>query len=98
MWWSNAMTIRRFPRGYCVSLIFSFLFVTIGCLVATAQEAPLVKGKVVDQKGKALAQAPVLAIGPGGKQIYTVTNQNGEFAFYNLAPGKYTVVPAGQTG
>lgn len=49
------------------------------------------KGQVVDQQNAIIVGATVEAIDANGKSKTVVTNEQGEFNFKNLMPGKYTI-------
>jgi hypothetical protein len=51
-----------------------------------------IQGRIVDETGMPVGQAPVTVHGTGGEGV-AITNQTGEFAFYNLPSGSYTVSP-----
>jgi Carboxypeptidase regulatory-like domain len=48
-------------------------------------------GQVTDSSGASIPAATVTATGPGGTTLSAQTDEQGRYAFHNLAPGAYTV-------
>jgi hypothetical protein len=51
----------------------------------------MISGQVTDPSGASVPAATVTVTGPGGATLETQTNEQGSYAFRNLAPGAYTV-------
>jgi hypothetical protein len=53
-------------------------------------------GKVADRLARAIAGQRLLYTGPGGRQIVTTSDKQGEFHFVGLSGGEASIVPVGK--
>ena len=78
--------------GRLLGVMFVALTLCIWYPTVHAGELSL-QGRVVDQAGSPVGQVPVIVQGTGGQGV-AITNDSGDFAFYNLPSGRYNVGPA----
>ena len=82
-----------FVSFVCMKRIAS-LFIAVFLFAATVfgqQTNGSLRGRVVDVAGAVIVGANVTIIAAGNAERSAQTNQNGEFNFTNLAPGKYVI-------
>ena len=77
----------RVRKTFLSLLIFTLL---ITSFVFSQMQTGVVKGKVMDEKGKPIPGATVTIKGDTITKVYTTTDK-GEFIFFKLPPGTYTV-------
>jgi hypothetical protein len=68
--------------------------IAMACLVGSASAGPTtgqIRGKVTDKDGKPLENVTVTLVGSATSGRPTLTDENGEFRFFHLNPGHYTV-------
>lgn len=72
----------------------NIIVLSAAILLSTLTSYAQIEGRVTDAKGNAIANATVKAYGPEGpgKKVKAVTtDENGQYAFEGLAPGKYDI-------
>ena len=70
-------------------LLFSLLF--LPALVFAQTSGPSLRGQVLDPSGAAVPALTVTVVGPTGTKLVAQTDEQGKYAFRNLAPGTYTL-------
>lgn len=79
------------------NLIFTIAAFLLLASAAVAQGS--IEGTITDAKGNGVANVTVTLVGANGKAVATVkTDENGAYAFEEIAVGKYTVVASGTAG
>ncbi|MGA3324495.1 MAG: carboxypeptidase-like regulatory domain-containing protein [Terriglobia bacterium] len=70
---------------------FVLLSLLLPGLVFAQASAPSLRGQVLDPSGAAIPALTVTAVGPTGMKLAVQTDEQGKYAFRNLAPGAYTL-------
>ena len=70
---------------------FLLLFLFLPALVFAQTSAPSLRGQVLDPSGAAVPGLTVTVVGPTGMKLAAQTDDQGNYAFRNLAPGAYTL-------
>ena len=70
---------------------FLLLFLFLPALVFAQTPAPSLRGQVLDPSGAAVPALTVTVVGPTGMKLAVQTDEQGKYAFRNLAPGAYTL-------
>ncbi len=71
-------------------LLLSFIF--LPALVFAQTSGPSLQGQVLDPSGAAVPGLTVTVVGPTGMKLAVQTDDQGKFAYHNLAPGAYTLL------
>ena len=71
-------------------LLLSFIF--LPALVFAQTSGSSLQGQVLDPSGAAVPGLTVTVVGPAGMKLAVQTDDQGKFAFRNLAPGTYTLI------
>jgi hypothetical protein len=71
------------------SLLLSLLLLPTWVIAQTS--APSLRGQVLDPSGAAIPALTVTVVGPTGTKLVAQTDEQGKYAFRNLAPGAYTL-------
>jgi hypothetical protein len=61
-------------------------------LILAQTPAPSLRGQVLDTSGAAVPAITVAVTGPTGMKLVAQTDDQGKYAFRNLAPGNYTLI------
>jgi hypothetical protein len=72
-------------NGFLIAILF------LPALVFAQTPGPSLHGQVVDPSGAAIPALTVTLVGPGGTKLAAQTDDQGKYAFRNLAPGAYTL-------
>ena len=83
------MTLLKNVRQILIGSLLLFLFLP-GLVFAQTSGASL-RGQVLDPSGAAVPGLTVTAVGPTGMKLAVQTDEQGKYAFRNLAPGAYTL-------
>jgi len=67
------------------------VFLFLPGLVFAQSPAPSLRGQVLDPSGAAVPGIAVTVVGPTGMKLAVQTDEQGKYAFRNLAPGAYTL-------
>ena len=71
-------------------LLLSF-FLLLPVLVVAQTSPPSLRGQVLDPSGAAVPGITVTVVGPTGMKLVVQTDEQGKYAFRNLASGAYTL-------
>ena len=71
-------------------LLLSFIF--LPALVFAQTSGSSLQGQVLDPSGAAVPGLTVTVVGPAGMKLAVQTDDQGKFAYRNLAPGAYTLI------
>jgi hypothetical protein len=95
-----ACEAQRFAVEIWLDLVTGSLFFVPPPTPVAAASGPLkpgaLVGKVADRLARAIAGQRLLYTGPGGRQIVTISDKQGEFRFIGLSGGEASVVPVGR--
>lgn len=80
---------RRLLIGF---LFASILFLPAWVSAQTSAPSPSLRGQVLDPSGAAVPALTVTLVGPTGTKLVAQTDEQGKYAFRNLAPGTYTLI------
>ena len=75
----------RIPYGFLLLLLF------LPALLFAQTPNPSLRGQVLDPSGAAVPGLTVTVVGPAGTKLVAQTDEQGKYAFRNLAPGTYTL-------
>src|SRR5215510_9059383 len=88
---NQGLTMHLFQKlirhGLCVVLSVAFL----ANIAAARQAAASLRGQVSDELGGAISGVTVTLIDANNVEKTVTTNDQGQFVFNNIAPGKYFV-------
>ena len=77
-------------RNAC-RMLTGLVFLFLPALVFAQTPAPSLRGQVLDPSGAAIPALTVTVVGPTGMKLAVQTDEQGKYAFRNLAPGAYTL-------
>jgi len=77
--------VCRMLNGFLIAILF------LPALVFAQTSGPSLRGQVVDPSGAAIPALTVTVVGPTGTKLVVQTDDQGKYAFRNLAPGAYTL-------
>jgi len=88
--WQNNQTLKRL-RILVSGLILSIAILSFGAAALAQQSAATLRGQVTDELGGLIVGATVTVADVQGLQKTVTTNDQGNYVFSALAPGRYTV-------
>ena len=91
---SMRMSNSRTVAGCAMTLALGVLAIAFSGAAQGGESS--VQGRVLDAKGEPLGGLPVLLSGEAATSV-AITNSNGEYVFFNLPAGDYSVNPAAET-
>src|SRR5208283_4587913 len=77
--------VCRMLKGLLIAIVF------LPALVFAQTSGPSLRGQVLDPSGAAIPALAVTLVGPTGTKLVVQTDDQGKYAFRNLAPGTYTL-------
>jgi hypothetical protein len=84
--------VTLFQNAFRLHYAFLLLFLFLPALVFAQTPAPSLRGQVLDPSGAAVPGLAVTVVGPAGAKLVAQTDEQGKYAFRNLAPGAYTLI------